>query len=507
MTMPERSTDDLARCCQDERSVFRTARERHSPCCAELFRRSFAGDWDARMHVESIFHLMLCKWIQRFGTLDSDTFDSVVQRSWEGLYKGGPRRPALTATDDLSRIFAYLKVCARNAVFTALRAQKRLEFEVSLDDSVPAPPVGTSDFIIDVLRRVDEIGLTPEERLLFNLCFLQGYKPQEIAQRFPALFPEVKQIYWAIQTIRRRLRKDPIIRDLCGLPPDNANDQENPADSSESKPDHPSHGGGSSRTSKRRQRPRGPASLEIQAADAHHGEEPMEPPCTLDDDILMDYNAGLLSEEQRAAVEANPACVARARRIAAELARIEAMLYRLTCPDVDTLIAYHDRQLESTNMLVIRRHVEQCDRCREELDLLAAMDATPFEEPGLLARARRVIEAAFQPALALQLRGQAHVYAAPHVTLTLSMRRIDGGALRWTLVGELSTPDGAPFEQPVEQVVASRESAPDVRAEVDADGMFIIRDLPAGEYRLTVITPDEEIVIRSLRIGLSDEDS
>lgn len=129
------------------------------------------------------------------------------------------------------------------------------------------------------------------------------------------------------------------------------------------------------------------------------------------------------------------------------------------------------------------------------------MDETPLIEPSLCERVRQVVEAILQPALALQLRGQPRIYAAPEVLLMLTMRRTKQGAPQWTVIGELRMPDGAPSDQPVEQLVASITNEHTISADIDEDGVFVIRNLPPGTYRLTVYTPDKEIVIRSLQLG------
>ena len=228
----------------------------------------------------------------------------------------------------------------------------------------------------------------------------------------------------------------------------------------------------------------------------------MDTPCTLDEETLLNYAAGLLSAEQRLVVEANPDCVRKAQVLAAEIAAIEASLYRLHCPDVDSLHAYYHRELEATQHLVIHRHVETCRWCQEELELLRIMDETPLIEPSPFMRVRQVVEAILQPALALQLRGQALIYAAAEVLLTLNVRRTGQGIPRWTVIGELRMPDGSPPDQPIEQVSATRGDDEPITAELEEDGTFILRDLSPGTYRITVRTPEKEIVIRSLKIGI-----
>jgi hypothetical protein len=63
-------------------------------------------------------------------------------------------------------------------------------------------------------------------------------------------------------------------------------------------------------------------------------------------------------------------------------------------------------------------------------------------------------------------------------------------------------PDGSPPDQPIEQVSATRGDDEPITAELEEDGTFILRDLSPGTYRITVRTPEKEIVIRSLKIGI-----
>ncbi|RRR67032.1 MAG: hypothetical protein EI684_19655 [Candidatus Viridilinea halotolerans] len=79
---------------------------------------------------------------------------------------------------------------------------------------------------------------------------------------------------------------------------------------------------------------------------------------------------------------------------------------------------------------MLRQHVAVCPHCQAEMALLAALDATPLDQPGPLARVRQVVEALLQPALALQLRGQAQIYSAPQVLVTLSLRQTTSGIPR-----------------------------------------------------------------------------
>lgn len=231
----------------------------------------------------------------------------------------------------------------------------------------------------------------------------------------------------------------------------------------------------------------------------------MEEPCDLGEAMLFDYLAGVLAAPQRAAVEAHPGCLARAQRIATELAQLEALFFRTTCPEPDQLVAYQEHRLERTQTLVILRHLERCAFCRAEVAMVAAMDAVPLVATNPLAGLRRAVEAVLRPALTLQLRGKALVYVTPHVHITLSLRQGSGALHRWTLTGELSTPDGAPYPGTLEQVNLQGDAQEPHYAEIAPDGSFTLRHLPPGHYHLTISTAETTLTIKTLVVGADDD--
>ncbi|WP_298490249.1 RNA polymerase subunit sigma-70 [uncultured Chloroflexus sp.] len=495
MSSDHRLLDDLVTCCQTERTAFRQTGEQRSPCCMELFRRAFAGDQDAWTEVVRIFNRMLYQWVGRVNyRLDNDELQTAIDEAWVGLHKGGTKHASLTATDNLAPLLEYLKTCVERAVLQMRRKKDRwsryklLDTERHIAYSLPVDTVRVSE-ILAYIERV----FTAKDCLLFELVFFQGYKPFEVVESHPDLFPDQQSVYQALQTLRRRLRHDPVFRELVGL---DSRDDDQSSDSAASggKPDQ-------TPASRRRRKADDSASLEVRIDDGNEGEERMDESCDLAEETLLDYVEGLLPEAQRALVEANPTCVVRARQLAAEIALIEARLYRLTCPDVDTLLDYHHHQLDSTTALVVHQHVNRCRLCREELALLQQMEEVPFEEPVPAHPIRRLVQAVLAPSLKLKLRGDGMVYTTEAELITLSVTRKVAVAPRWTLVGEVSLTDGMPVPQPIEQVIAACANAPAVVGEVEDDGSFTVRDLPAGSYRLTIVMPDKEIVIDPIQLG------
>lgn len=529
MNLDSSSLDAMIACCYEERSAFRHSGQRSSPCCIQIFRRAFAGDQLAWAAVDKIFEPLLKGWLhdglRKFGNphlLDEDSLQDVVQEAKFILSKVGPHRPHLVAGDQLDLLLAFWRTCTKHEL---LRVLRKVQIDVRSFDQNPdiIPPDITgqnSDDKKAIRDRLVEMPQTEDERLIFNLRLLQGYKPSEIAKRFPDRFPNKTQVYLIYQRVIRRCLADPELRELAGIRSDaaapadsaqtvaqsymtDADDQAADVDDQDTSPpdqSKPDASGGSAGAP-----PRGPLSLELRMDSSFEKGRAMDMPCDLDEAILFAYLDDQVSAEQRLAIESRPACLARVRTIAAEIAQLEALLYRVTCPDSEQLVAYQERQLEGTPLLVLRQHLDQCQRCQEELALIEALDEVPLEVPGPLARVRQVIEAVRQSALTLQLRGQAHIYTAPQVVITLSLRQMSGKAPRWMLTGALSAADGGPFLGQVEQVSLRGDEMPDQLALLEPDGTFVVRNLPAGRYQLTIVTDHEDVLIKTLTIGELDD--
>ncbi|MBV9790434.1 MAG: hypothetical protein JOZ51_19740 [Chloroflexi bacterium] len=227
----------------------------------------------------------------------------------------------------------------------------------------------------------------------------------------------------------------------------------------------------------------------------------MDQPCLLDEATLFDYVIGTAAPGVRQAVEQSASCQAVAQQMAREIGPLMQILYRVTCPDVETLVAYQEQRLSnSTQQLVIHKHLSECPLCQEEYALLAEIDAVPLAAPPRLVR--RLVEAIFQSPLALPqpLRGDTLAYATERVTIQLRVRAAESH--RWNVRGQARTADG----QPLDGIEAARLQLIDAgdasfQGRAQAGGIFRFDQVEAGTYALYVQTADEEIVIRELVIG------
>jgi hypothetical protein len=134
------------------------------------------------------------------------------------------------------------------------------------------------------------------------------------------------------------------------------------------------------------------------------------------------------------------------------------------------------------------------------------VDAVPNQDaPSFF---RRVIEALFQaPTLSPVPTRGGGIYRTqartPQVNILLRTSKVAGKPRAWTLYGQLRTDDEAQAlhcERITLQALDKPES-PLVDAVVEANGVFTCKGLAAGRYALRIITPDEEILIRELKVG------
>jgi hypothetical protein len=479
----EQPLTDVIAACKHERSNYRSSGTDSSEACVELFRRAFAGDQEAWAAVYSTFEGLVRAWI---GAQRAVETDDALQEALANFACYAPRHAQLVAGDQLAPLLEFLRRCAKTAVLRLLRRERELlraslgVHHVGLDSTGDLPAEhDLSDEVstrLDLLRQLREHIHTADERLVFDEHFVLGRTPREILRDHPDRFSDIAFLYGIIQRIGRRLRKDETIRGLYSAVP---------------------------RTRQKDDRWRS-HEIEIRMGDETGSGTGMETRCELDDDLLLDYVLGIAPATVRAAVERSAACLAAAKRVAGELEPLLEMIYRARCPDEETLVAYQERRLEGTEQLVVHRHVAECPSCRDELRILDAMSEVPIG--GGRTVLRRLVEALFQPPLAQPrpLRGTTLHYATPQVAIHLSTRKTAGHPRSWTLRGQVRTPAGRLYTGLVEAVALYSFDQPDLwfrSGDLENGCKFVVDSLEAGAYRLTLVTAEEEIVIRRIVVG------
>jgi hypothetical protein len=476
--------------CQQERKQFAARGESRSPGCAALWRLAFAPDDDAWGCVKTIFEpglTRVCdtalKQAPRISGLSGEDLSDVVQDVWHNLWRYVTRNRAdallLVVGDDISRVIGLLKTTAKNRVVELCRKPRGYEEPLPADEprdsdegEATKPPLGQVDppaveGVLDLLAFVQRHIRTEQERRIAEVIFLQGMKPQDVADLYPSLFGDVRAVNQVQQNLLRRLRSDPARQNF----------------------------GGSASLEFR---------LESHEAPMQENQNQMQP-CPFAEDILIDYLNGHVDSAVKAAIERSPACRQAANALRADLAEWQPSLRQLFCPDHEELVAYHERRLAGTNAIRLHNHVQRCPFCRAEVAMLAAMDAVPLDPPSLV---RRLYEFVFQPATLgpVPVLGEGSyrtVERTPQIELLIRTTKAYGKQRSWSLFGRLRYEDDQPF-LPVDEILMrdlADEEALVYTTTIDEHGAFTIKGLSAGKYELRIIAGDEEIILHDFLVG------
>ena len=426
--------------------------------------------------IVGIFDPQVRHWANQRRDFPPDILDDIVQDVLTHFLNDIRRDKYayLLKTDAFGLVMGFLKtrtywVCADHL---------RHQHAIPLDDDAAYPDSSAEAQLeqvhqhalgLQVLALVRVILDDPRDFLVWYLRFVQNMPPREIWHHHHDRFADMAELRRIIPRVKQRVATDAHLHHLL------KGDADDP------------------------QKPHLGASLEMRMDSLDEEYTVMSGPCTLDESILLDYISGVATAEERALVEQTPDCRAAAQRLGQQVKPLLRLLHRLECPPLEALIAYHEQRLASSAALEWHQHIVTCVRCQDELALFAAIDAAPpLHPPGIV---RRIVEALFQSPLGMPhpVRGGG-LYTTPHLQIDLSMATVDGPPRRWTIWGEVRTTEGLAVPNMVEAVTLQRldrlnQPAEVVVGTVEADGAFVVAELPAGRYRLGMQTAAEEVVI------------
>ena len=173
------------------------------------------------------------------------------------------------------------------------------------------------------------------------------------------------------------------------------------------------------------------------------------------------------------------------------------------CPEIELLIEYQEGRLTGTQRLVVYHHLQRCKQCQAELAMFGAIDTVPnVDAPAFF---RRVVDALFQsPTLTpAPVRGGMLFYRTPQIGIYLYSIKNAGKARTWVLQGLVRTVDDQPFIACEDILLVDLDEPTTLvrHAVLGPTGTFRFSDLAASRYRLHLITPEEEILIREIALG------
>ena len=226
-------------------------------------------------------------------------------------------------------------------------------------------------------------------------------------------------------------------------------------------------------------------------------------PCHYEEVVLLDYILGLVSGEVAAAIEASPECLQQVSQLRKTCGPFLGVVYRMNCPSPESLVAYQQRTLSGSERLVLYHHLEHCPRCREDLTMLETVDSHAANTNRNFLRP--LIEAIYQSPLTFGLQGSWLHYRTPEVFINISSRQNRTKARSWTMRAQIRTHEGQILTQTVELAMLEKIHHPTADVyQLDTptdDGSFVFREVEAGNYCLTIVMPENEIVIRTITIG------
>ena len=212
---------ELARRCAQEMARFRR-RQAHDPgACYELFRRALVHrDEAAWAAIYGQYHRLVRRWTRSARSDPGLLVNQSFARLWRAI---PPDRFADFAT--LDGLLAYLRRCAQSVAIDAARKEARRQVRESAlarKEELAAAHSQASPLerLLDRAggERIYEHVLGclsgPQEHLVFRASFEWDLKPGKIAERWPDLFANAREVYRIKERMLRRLRRDRELRAL-----------------------------------------------------------------------------------------------------------------------------------------------------------------------------------------------------------------------------------------------------------------------------------------------------
>jgi hypothetical protein len=230
---------------------------------------------------------------------------------------------------------------------------------------------------------------------------------------------------------------------------------------------------------------------------------------------LLAYVDGEIDERRAAHVAGCAICSQQIAEYGARDAHLSDTLFRLDCPDPQTLGEFVVEMLSAEQTLAMRMHLADCPNCTDEIAALRGLlrgdpRAAPISRPSPLARLIARLLPAPNPQLGLAgVRGtgvqESETYIAGPVTVSISLTATSAGsARRYLLIGlVINEQDGSiPVGAPVRLM---QGSALIVEEQLDESGNVAMDDLREGLYNLEVLLPTGIVVVEGISIGADTE--
>lgn len=215
--------DVIGRRCSEETQKFLRQIDNDTRYCFELFRRAYADLLDeALSHIYQIYVPLLVRRARRHPMYFQSCQDEeyFARRALTKFYEVSRGERFDSKFSMLPGIIKYLYACLHSVIVQEVRDNARIVEPASDEENwlsaEPSDMLPANDLWDHIARLLPDSDL---QRLAY-LRFVLGVKPAEIAELHPQVWSNKREVSVALQTIRRRLRKDQELRDLAGLADD-----------------------------------------------------------------------------------------------------------------------------------------------------------------------------------------------------------------------------------------------------------------------------------------------
>lgn len=207
----------LAEQCKKETKKYLWKFRSNSSYCYELFKKAFEKKSEIALNfIYSIYRPLVINWIRKHSyrnmiiyedeNLFFDTMSHFVIAIMQYPLKRFP---------NISRIMAYLRKCVHSVIVSICR--KKSIPTVTLDESkegIYEDHLDEKIMVKEAWQRIEQLLEDRNELLLANLVFTQNLKPQQILKEYPLKWQDTNQIRIDCQRIKRKLKKDNVLRTI-----------------------------------------------------------------------------------------------------------------------------------------------------------------------------------------------------------------------------------------------------------------------------------------------------
>jgi hypothetical protein len=219
MSLDNLSVDELATHCREETAKYRRQCDNDPRFCFELFRLAFSqNDDEAFTALYRIYLPLVFYWVNRHPSFQSgsdlpeDFASDAVQRFYFAMRQGDFGR-----FENLPSVLQFLKRCVHTAVMYPRRKQP---VTIPLA-TVPNLPSGhNAEYYFqaaEIWTLVEELLPEQNDRLLARLAYIQGLKPRDIVEMYPAIWETTEAVRVSRHRIGRRLQRNPRLRRYLGI--------------------------------------------------------------------------------------------------------------------------------------------------------------------------------------------------------------------------------------------------------------------------------------------------